>query len=525
LNWKRFVTGVKYRLGLATPEELLRDHLPHRERLIAELPLEQRESIRALTDRMHQLSTAADLPQFFNCMREMSAQFDMAARTLNLHPELASEETRRDVNLIAASDLWNYRPAGAKIWNFFPNAFMVYSFFGEMHYAVAAAIALILMEVRHDGYTLRYGKNVSPERVVEVRKQLERLKLKDYRLLKLKHRLVYGNDFTIAHRSLFNPDNIARLELLVPDRLTPRFDRITEKIVGWDYKLTQVSSMFYSNSELIHGKSPSLRYPEIGIAPISSCIVDLEADLAASALNSTIFQKAGMIGVIIAMEDPSAQNNLNLKASDRLVKKLAQRIKEGFSGVQGGMSVLVSNFIKDVHKVADLGKLDANFLQFRKEVAKMLCIILQIPISTMDIGGKSDGVYEAASAMENEQAHRMDKAIAARMEEIDTDINEDILKKKMNIFDIEIEANGRFGSFTLNAANAALIATKIGPLFTVNRILKRFFGEPGYADGDPLGDLILDNRDPMKIMPPQIAPEDPRERAEDDVEEEPEVEE
>lgn len=485
-SFKNLLIDAKYRLGLMSKEEVVRTLLPQREDFIERLPAEARPSIRNLVYSLDQLSTVSDVNNFFALTRKLSGELE---HVLNRYGSQLDEQTKSDLAYISGSDALGYRPSGARAFNWFMTPFAPFTFFSEQHWATKAAIEIILTEVIHDGYSLVHDKNMSKAKIKYYEDMLKFYNIFDLRLTMLQNFLVYGNVLILPHKNFLRNTNF--LEVMVMDRMMPVYDRCTEKLIGWDYWYGY-TSLFYSSDRLLHLKTKCLKNPEIGLPPISPLVIDLEADLAASSLNSTSMHKMGCIGTLIALEDPNEKNNLNQRGTEKLVRRLQKEIHQQFSGIKGGHSILVSNYIKQVHKISQMGDFEASFMKFRTEVAKAVCTILKVPPEKISIN-RSSGLQYQAALVEDSINASFDKAIAAYMTIIDNFINEQILKGMLGIDDLAITANGRYGSLTLNGARALLTASQTGPLFDMNEGRTIFYGLPPLPPDDPRSYQVLDN--------------------------------
>lgn len=491
---------AKYNLGLMKPDEVVRTLCSKREAAIAEIPQEGRQAIRSLVDFMDQTSSLGDIGTFFKAIQELSIRAD---DVLARYGNQLDEETKQTISFVSGSDALGYRPNGARSFKWFINPFAAFSFFAEQHYAAKAAIDIIVTEVINDGYSLVHDRKLAPERVQYIEGVFDSFDLDQLRIKLLRHRLAYGNALILPHK---NPlQNVQKLELLVMDRCMPIWDRSTERIIAWDY-WTGYHSQQIPIDKLLHLNCGSLKYPDLGLPPLSPLVVDMESDLAASSLHAISMFKAGMIGTIIGLENPGETNPSNAKNADKLAARLQKQIQMQFSGIKGGYSVLVSNYIKQVHKLSQMGDFEASFLKTRMEIAKAICTILKVPPEKISIN-RSAGLQYQAALVEDSINASFDKAIAAYMAEIDGFINKEIIQGVLGIDDITIIANGRYGSLTLNGARAFLTASQTGAMFDYNEGRTIFYGLPPLPPDDPRGYQLADNsknRD-AKATPPQYS--------------------
>lgn len=481
---------LRYSLGIMPKGEVVRELLPDREAMIMKLPPVARDRIRNIVYKTDQLSTVADLPTFFTLTQNLAKEMEDVAKRYG--PEELGSDLHQKISYIAGVDSMGYRPAGSRAFKYFINPFAVYSFYAENHWSTKACIDLLCTEVQTDGFSLIHSPEVRPERKAEVEAILKQLNVFDLRVSLLRHYAVYGNALVLPHYG-FGPfaNNLQRLEVMVMDRMMPVWDKSFETIIAWDHWQGYISTV-YGKDQLLHLRAPSLKMPDLGLPPLAPMVVDIESDQAASAMNSTVMHKAGMIGVLVSLETPGADNPANSRDSTRLTKRLQKEIQFQFSGLKGGQSVLVANYIKNVHKLSQIGEFDGNFMKFRQEVAKGVCICLGVPSEKIGVS-RQQGLQYVPTLIEDSVNAQFDKTIAAFMAIIDRFINERILKEILGIYDFEIEANGRYGSLTLNGARAGLTASQTGALFTVNEYRRIFYGLPALPIWDKRGHEICDN--------------------------------
>jgi hypothetical protein len=477
--------NLKYKLGWMSKDEIIRELLPEREQMMLAMPSDARTEIRQIVNQLDDFRTMSDLPRFWGLTRDLATKF---AKFADKYPDNeALKDVTSKLNYITGVDAIGYRPSSARVWRFFLNPAGVYTFFFEQHHACKAAIDVWTTEVIHDGWRTVADQSVPDSRLAEVEKLLDRLNIWQLRLDLLRHYLIYGNALVLVHKNPFGVP--IKFELLVFDRCEPIYDRFTEKLLGWDVT-TGHRVMSYTNDQLLHLKNPSLSRPDIGLPPISCLITDLEACMGGSSLNNTMMQKAGMVSVLIALEDP-ATKRAGDKTFERALKELRQEIQANFSGSKAGGSLMASNFVKNVFKLSQMREWDGAFLKFRAEIARTVATILGVPLGKMNIPLLAQAQYEASSLKDKNDAD-YDKRIAAVMTHIDRFINQGMLQASLNIHDVRIMANGRT-SMTLQSARASKVAADTGPLFTVNEHRTKFYGQQPLPTGNKRGRQVVDN--------------------------------
>lgn len=503
------IANIRYRLGMYDKYDLVRAINPEREAIISAYPDEYNGHIRSLSDQLMSLDVASDPTKFFDIKHKLELVLDSASKYVTDSAKSGDIQSQKSAQFLGSADMLGYHPAGARLWKFFINPLSVFTFVGDNHWATRAAIKIIRTEIDNEGMRYRYHSSVTPERLAQVDKILKELDLEQYRLNLATQYVVYANSWTLIEKN--GLQETVKLSLLQPDGMWPIFDKDNAELTGWEYHVGRKTYM-YGLNDIYHLKDYSLRTKYLGFPCLSPAMSDIEADLAASALNNVIMQKAGMIGWIIALEDPSEKNPLALKNIDKMQAKLQKTIQSQYSGVRGAQSIMVANYIKSVHKLTDIGSFEGNFMKLRTEIAKMVAVLLQVPPDRLHIPKADNQIYQAAGTEDLINA-QFDKAINSITKKVDAFINEKILKETLNIYDVEITSAGRFSSGNLNGARAALAATQCGPLFDVNELRMWFFKVPPCGPGDSRGRVVCDNstvRDP-NLNPPGKSKTDPRE--------------
>ena len=513
------VLKLRHRLGLLKREDYTKSLLTEREQFIESLPNQVRGRVAHVLRKTDSLQVAGDLPTFMQTCMEASKELEWVAKEYG--PEGLGEETYGKICHLIGMDDAGYRPQTARGWRFFLNPFALFSFYYEHHYAFNAAVEIIMTEVIHDHWSLVPANpdptNLpTPDETLEAQRKLEAAGITDLRLTLLKNGMVYGNSVLLPKRNPF-PGAVVGFEPLVMDRLMPCLDKIDSSLLGWDYWYG-THSFFYPSEKVLHfNPNPCMRIPQLGLPPLTPLITDIESDFFASALQRTAMEKAGMLGLIIVTSAPENQGVLAGKR-DKFSEYLQKEIQNSFSGWKNAHGILVSNYIERVEKLSQFGDFDANFLKFRVEVAKAICIILQVPPEKISIN-RSQGLQYQAALVEDQINATFDKSVYAKVSKGDDFLNKNALPL-MGVDKFKIQANGRFGGLTLNGARCGLVASQIGGMFTFNEERDCFFGMSPLPAWDSRGHRIADNssdRDPAMI-PAEYAPRNEKEARDLDAE-------
>lgn len=373
---------------------------------------------------------------------------------------------------------------------FASNPFGAYAFLGRHHPAVRACIETILTEIANDGLVLISEKGTSKRRLREVWRKLKENKIPELRLNLCKHLKLYGNAWILPQSNLLGGKG--DLLLMSPPRVLPDIDPVTDKIRGWAYRPGPGGAVVIPYDKVWHLRLFSMDdYRPLGDPPLSPAILDIEADLSASAFNNTVFQKGGLLGIIVSVKTPESDDPFSDDELDA-VDDLQDRIDSQFSGAKAGQSVLVSNNVDNVYNVNPIGKLDASFKTLHYEVAKTIATCLGVPPEKIAVS-RSDSLQYIPSLVEDSVNTAFDKVLNALTAYVDEFINEKIIKEYLGITDVRIRAGGRYGSLTKNAADVIKTLADAGPIITVNEALEKILGWEPLSSDNPRANWVLDN--------------------------------
>ena len=483
---KSKILEVKLNLGIISREELINALLPERERMILRLPPEEREEIRDLVAVTDSLATVGDLPAFMQTGARLTKAFDRIAEKYG--PEVLGEELHSKISYIGGVDSIGYRPSGAKIWKFFINPFQIFSFYAENHWATKAVIECFLQEVIYSGYTLQHSSSNDVAVLAAGHQQLKNYDIPKLRIKLLNHALVYGNALVRPRKN--GLQQLKKYELLVMDRALPIYDKLIDKVTGWDY-WTGFGHMAFKMGELHHLRLPSLKHPDLGLPPLSPLVQDLETDMGQSALNNNVIHKAGMIGVVIITNDPTNGRPMPGRNVDKFTKRLTREIQLQFSGAKGVHGILVSNYIQEVKNISKVGDFEGSFMKARIEYAKAVCVVYGLPPEKIFQSRSEKAQYQAV-AMEDQSDGSLAKRIMYYMGFVDEFINAELLPP-IGMNEFKMAANIRSTSLTLNAVRAARMASEIGPMFTKSQYYTMFFGLSAPDESDEMRNMYMDN--------------------------------
>jgi hypothetical protein len=463
-------------------------YIHEKELILRTLPKEKQTKVRSLLKKLNNFSSIANINACFDTSNEITKIIGEELQKKGFD----APKKKDAISLVSMSDIYGYKPGMSRIYSLFSqNAFGAYAFIARHHHAVRSCLSVITDEIANDGYVLLSEKGTTKRRLKEVHQLIKRIKLPEMRLDLCRMLKLYGNAWILPHSNILG-GKTGDLQLLSPPRILPDIDPVTDKIRGWLYKPGPgLGQVHLPMDKVYHLRLFSVdNYRPIGDPPLSPVILDIEADLSATALNNEIFQKGGMMGIIMNVKLPESDNPFTEDAND-VAEDLQDRIDSQFSGAKAGQSMFVSTAIDKVWNVNPIGKLDASFKESRNEAALSISVCMGVPPEKI-ARERSPGKQYIPSLVEDSVNSSFDKSVNTVTSYVDECLN-DILKDVYKINDVRIQAGGRYGAMTLNAAKAIQTLANSGPIITVNDALDRILGwEPLPAD-NPRGNMILDN--------------------------------
>ena len=448
------------------------------EKILKSLPKDKEQRARELITSLKDIRTFGNLNDYYYKQSELNNLLKSAITVKN-------PVRRKDgVQLIDAGTT-EYNPAMSSLYQLFHNPLAVFAFIVKHHPAVHSAINVIREEVANDGFILRAEKGMTKKRLKEVYRVVKKHNIGELRVRMAAQLKIYGNIWVRLNK------DTGSIKLFAPTKLLPVIDTTTDKIKAWDF-IQGSKTTRYSYDDLLHLYLYSADdYSGLGDPPLGPALVDIEADMCASAFNNQVFRKGGLMGIILSIEPPNAGDPL-ADDPDDLVEEIQDRIDAQFSGARTGQSVLVGTGIKNVYNVSPIGKLDSSFQTLRMETAKTIATCLGVPPEKISISRSSTLQY-IPSLVEDSVNASFDKSIYTLVEKVDDFINEKIMKEFLKIHDVVIEAGGRYGALTKNAAETLKTLAESGPIITVNDGLERILGWEALPPDNPRGMWVLDN--------------------------------
>lgn len=443
---------------------------------------EKKKRAESLIKNLKDIRSFANLNDYYSKQTELNKILRDGINTKAISSSGVSK--RSAVQLIDAGTT-DYNPAMCSLYQLFHNPLAVFAFICKHHPAVHSAINVIREEVANDGYVLKSNKGMPKKRLKEVHNILKKHRIGELRVRMAAQFKIYGNIWLKLEKST------GTIKLMAPTKLLPVIDTTTDKIKAWDF-IQGSKTTRYNFEDLLHFYLYSADdYSGLGDPPLGPALVDIEADLCAAAFNNQVFKKGGLMGIIISIEPPNVGDPMADDPED-LVEQLQDRIDAQFSGARTGQSVMVGTDIKNVFNVSPIGKMDSSFQSLRMETAKTVATCLGVPPEKIAVSRSSTLQY-IPSLVEDSVNASFDKTIYTLVEKVDDIINEKILKEFLGIKDVIIEAGGRYGALTKNAAETLKTLAEAGPIITVNEGLERILGWESLPPDNPRGQWVLDN--------------------------------
>lgn len=389
---------------------------------------------------------------------------------------------------------FDYRPACARIWNYFPNPFGVFSYIGENHWAARRALDVIRREIGHNGYDLWWAQDAPKERVQFINKFISDYNLGQLMIEIAIHLKAFGNCWFVVIKN--EADGVMSIELLYPDRLYPIYNKLRQRIIGWEYVLRNGNSIVLLDSQVEHISIPSIMGKEIGSPPLSPMVCMIEADLYSDILNNMVQQRGGMLSAIISLNIPRGDDNGGFSEDDEdYVERVQSRIDSMFTGSRAGQTIAAMSNVAGVHKITEIGSIEHNYRDSKDMVGRLVCYQLGVPSEEIGITRPQQYVPTRAEDVTQSGFDREMRDIASRAADA---INKNVFEKHLGIYDVRMIPKSRNRSNTVPASQIVLNLSKSGIGATRNELREVLSWTPLPPD-DPRGLEIVDtsiNRDP-----------------------------
>lgn len=431
----------------------------------------QVKKIRFIAGRLQRATTYQDVGHAFHMLRELESEVGPIATTKEFN-----EASNKMFGTVGVTDMWGYRPQGSTFASLFPNPFHIYGFLAENHWAILDCRNAYWREILSDGYRLEGNK----ANMAKAKQVCKFLKMKQFRAQLADHAKTYGNFWVRPTKSGMR--GIKKVEILLPPYLRPIPTVDGQHVKFWQYQRGTIYET-YKRDELLYAQfRPSMRQYDLGNPPLGAVLVDIEADMAATMYNNMVFQKGGLIGLAILLDNGAGAPNSRRANKSAYAEYLQAELNANNSGARTGYQSVVFENTKSVEKLNDLNSLDGAFHKTSDKTAKQIAHVMGVPHEMIGIITNANQQYHPSSMMDY-SAKQFDKSIAELMDVVDTFINTKIFPM-FGIMDVRVKATPRYNSVTRVAAQAG---TDLGGLYgvlSVNEYRTEFLGRPPIEGGD-----------------------------------------
>lgn len=436
------------RFGLVRKEKL--DNLTA-EIILADVPPKLRASLEQDFKDLNDLKTLANPEAYYSKHIEIGKKLQHA-RSFTKAGGPVDKALKRFMSR-TNGNVFGYSPAGAKMWGHFSNPMEVFAYLYDNWWAFKVAVDRIETEVESGGFVLRGAKGVSQKKLMQTYKKLKELDVDKLFTKAVTHRVQFGNFYMFPHTTRKDDkDDLLRLEVLSPTRLSPLFHNRTNEIVGYEYRIGQITRK-YLKEQVLHSAMASGGDIGIGTPPILPAVLPVETALYADMLNNTIFQKGGILGVLVAMEEPKNDDQIGGDQSSRDWIDLIQEKFNSEAGARGGHGTMVIPGKATVHKLTDPGSIDTNWDRGKDYAAKITAECCGVPPEILGLVRSSALQYSPALVEDSVNA-QLDATINRHTSTTADFFNREVMEKLLGIYDIKLMPTRRTGAKTKTATEA-----------------------------------------------------------------------
>jgi hypothetical protein len=456
---------------------------------------QDRQEIAFLSNKLLQIKSYGDVASCFSSIKHLEDKFRNLVKQGVVTPQ--------DINkgyyaITGVNDIFGYKPQGTKFFDLFPNPFAVFGYLADNHWAFKSCRDEYYKAVSADGFLL-IGADTPRQK--EVASILRHYNIEELRLNLVDHCKVFGNAWVRPREGMFN--NVKDLELVPPHRIFPIMDQAKEKIIAWELS-NGLTNQVLTKDEVKHlVYKPALRNPDIGMPPVSCMLVDIEADMQASIWNNMVFQKGGLVGLVILMETlKEGQVNLPGVSNSEMARQLQMEMNANWSGARSGFGSVVIQGAKDVKKVNDIQSLDGAFHKTSDKTSKQMAHVLGVPHERLGIITNASQQYHAAR-LQDFQMKYFDDSIREVTKIVDHYLNTQILPL-LGIRDVKIKAKDRNNSMTRVITQSGVDIATMDNIMTKDEYRVEYLKLPPL--GSPIGDEFMRLSKPLEERPPASYP-------------------
>lgn len=421
------------------------------------------ERIQALGNYLSNISSYSDVGSAFTAMDMLKKEIGSSALL----------DKAGGFNTFGVQDPFGYSPQGSSFRNLFPNPFGIFAYLADKYAPVRMCRVKYKKEIKSDG-TYLVGDENAFKSTLEIIKKYD---LNDLIQRMCDHSMTFGNYWIWPIKTLLG--GIKEFRLLEPQFISPIMDNKSRTIIGWAYD-TGWGYLRFRLDELIHGiQDPSMACPQLGSPRLGSLLVDIEADIAASMFNNTVFQKGGLVGIAILM-DPSKSNPVpGAGGVNNFAALMEAKLNSNKAGARGGYGYAVLEGAKDVKRLNDLEKLDGAFKGTNQRVKKDVALLMGC--SPADVGEtlNTAGVYSALG-LEDSAALQWDKSVNEVVAEALETVNENLLPL-LKVLNVRMAHHKRYNALTRTATQSLLDLSQIDGIMSIDEGRVEFLKRPAFG--------------------------------------------
>lgn len=387
-----------------------------------------------------------------------------------------------------------YEPAGSVLKRLYPNPFQPYSFLGDNYWAADKARREFRVEVDRDSYVLVANDRTSKREIKAVNQILDILQIPLLWTTWVDHLNTFANIWLEVDDNLKNNITPDAIKMLLPEKVVPEYDRYQENVIAWKY-ITMGKEFVYPIGSLDHIQTYSLRSFQMGSPSLTSLIVEIEADMHATIFNNTFMQKGGLIRGVLSIAAPDGEQVLNEQSYIDYANIVQEKINKQNSGVRGGGQLLA---MYGIDKFFDMGKAnDINGLWDKTSDRTAARVAMMFGVSPERLGINNYSQYKNDALVADSIALSLDNNQYYLTGIIADYINKRILKDRLGIENITIQASGQYGAVSKAAAQFAQLLAQAGAkIMTVDEFrTKCLHWEPlGGTEGQEFIGSILEKQ-------------------------------
>lgn len=420
--------------------------------------------------------------------------------------EANKEALTKAVNYLNNSVAVGYEPAGSILKRLYPKPFEIFGFIGNNYWAAVKARREVRIEIERDFYVLTAPERTSKARIKAVNAILDQLGIPQLWVEWSDQLNLFGNSWNLIDTNLLGGIK-GKIEPLIPERVVPIYNLYKDEIVGWEYEWKGKTITFPLDS-VDHLKTYSARSNQIGSPTLSSVVIEIEADIHATIYSNTLMQRGTLIKGILSLKNRNDDSVINEQSYWDYTNAVQTLINKKFSGVRHSGQLAV---IPEADKYFDFNnnELDGIWKTTSDRTAARTGMLLGVPPERM--GLRTTSQYKNDQEINDSLSLSFDNNQYYLTTIVANYINEKILKERLGIEDIQIQASGEYGAISKSAAAFGQLISQMGVgIMSVDEFrTKTLHWEPlGGPEGAELIGKIKENPQTLaKAVGPAFVPE------------------